>query len=245
MKLITLNTWGGMLDKSLLEFFVKHQDIDIFCLQEIFYNAKRDKLDEKYWKYQLNLFSDIQEVLPEHQGFFSAQYLDCYGLAIFVKKGIEILEGGERFVYKHKGFIPDGITSFHPRSIQYLKIRRATNALYVINFHGLWNGGGKLDSKDRLEQSQKILEFTKELRGEYVLCGDFNLLPTTESLKIIENSQVRNLIKEHGITSTRTHHFPKPEKYADYVFVTKGIHVKDFKVLPDIVSDHSPVFMEF
>ncbi len=245
MKLITLNTWGGILDKSLLDFFIKKQDIDIFCLQEIYHNGDKEKLDEKYVKYQLNLFSDIQKVLPEHQGFFSLQSLECYGLAIFLKKGIEVLEEGERFVYKTRNFKPDGITSFHARSIQYLKVRKAAHAFYVINFHGLWNGGGKLDSADRLEQSKKMLEFTKELRSDYILCGDFNLAPATESLKMIEKSPVRNLIKEYKVTSTRTHHYTKPEKFADYVFVTKGISVKDFKVLPDVVSDHSPVFMEF
>lgn len=36
MKLISLNTWGGRAGKEeLLAFFERYQDIDIFCLQEI------------------------------------------------------------------------------------------------------------------------------------------------------------------------------------------------------------------
>ncbi|HEU0081016.1 MAG TPA: hypothetical protein VFQ72_03260 [Candidatus Paceibacterota bacterium] len=30
-----------------------------------------------------------------------------------------------------------------------------------------------------------------------------------------------------------------------YVFVSPGIKVKEFKVLPDVVSDHAPLFLDF
>ena len=76
------------------------------------------------------------------------------------------------------------------------------------------------------------------------MCGDFNLLPDTESIKILESSGLRSLIKEYNITSTRTSFYTKPAKYADYILVTPGIEVKDFKVLTDEVSDHSPLFLE-
>jgi len=78
-----------------------------------------------------------------------------------------------------------------------------------------------------------------------VLCGDFNLLPDTESLKRLEGIGLRNLIKEYGITSTRTSFYDKPAKFADYALVSEGIEVKDFKILPDEVSDHSPMYLEF
>jgi len=46
------------------------------------------------------------------------------------------------------------------------------------------------------------------------------------------------------VSSTRTSFYTKPEKHADYAFVTKGISVTDFKVLPDEVSDHAPLLIE-
>jgi endonuclease/exonuclease/phosphatase family metal-dependent hydrolase len=39
--------------------------------------------------------------------------------------------------------------------------------------------------------------------------------------------------------------YEKPEKFADYMFVSKGIAVRDFQVLPDEVSDHAPLFLDF
>jgi hypothetical protein len=46
-----------------------------------------------------------------------------------------------------------------------------------------------------------------------------------------------NLVKDYNVTSTRSSHYPKEEKFADYIFVSKDIEVKDFKVLPDEVND--------
>jgi endonuclease/exonuclease/phosphatase (EEP) superfamily protein YafD len=57
----------------------------------------------------------------------------------------------------------------------------------VVNFHGLWNGKGKTDTPDRIAQSQNILRFLEGVDGEIILCGDFNLLPDTESLRMFED----------------------------------------------------------
>ncbi|MCX6712734.1 MAG: endonuclease/exonuclease/phosphatase family protein, partial [Candidatus Vogelbacteria bacterium] len=100
------------------------------------------------------------------------------------------------------------------------------------------------DTLERLEQSRKIKAFMDSVDSPKILCGDFNLLPDTESLKIIEGG-LRNLIREYGVTSTRTSFYTKPDKFADYVFVSPEIKVVDFKVLPDEVSDHSPLLLEF
>ena len=114
-----------------------------------------------------------------------------------------------------------------------------------MNFHGLWNGNGKSDTEDRINQSKKIIEFVKTIKGDFALLGDFNLSPDTESLQMIGRELgCRELIKEYGITSTRTSLYTKPNKFADYVFVSNGIDVIDFKVLPDEISDHTPLLLE-
>lgn len=247
MKIISLNTWGGIAGaEGLIEFFKKYEDVDIFCLQEVFNGGEGDPTErtEKIESKVYTLFALIKDVLPNHESYFRPHLKEHYGLAIFVKKDIQIFEEGEKFVHKEKGYIPTGNMGHHARNIQYIKIRYKNNDLFVINFHGLWNGMGKTDTEDRLEQSRNVVSFITGIQGEAILCGDFNLRPDTESIKIIEDANLHNLIKEYGITSTRTSHYMKDEKFADYAFVTKGIQVKDFKVLPDEVSDHAPLFIE-
>jgi endonuclease/exonuclease/phosphatase family metal-dependent hydrolase len=131
------------------------------------------------------------------------------------------------------------------RNIQFIQFNDAGHDYTVINFHGLWNGGGKKDSPERLEQSRRVKEFIDTRgRGKVVLIGDFNLEPNTESVAILEKG-MRNLIKEYDVTSTRSHYYPKPVKFADYAIVSKDLVVTRFEVLQDPISDHLPLLLEF
>ena len=56
---------------------------------------------------------------------------------------------------------------------------------------------------------------------------------------------MRNLIKENNITSTRSSHYEKDVKFADYILVSRDIKIRTFEVLKDIVSDHLPLFLDF
>ena len=71
-------------------------------------------------------------------------------------------------------------------------------------------------------------------------------MPSTESIKILENTGMRNLVKEYGITNTRTSYYKNTnDKFADYTFVTPGLMVHDFQIMPDEVSDHAAMYLEF
>ncbi len=248
MKIITLNTWGGRAGtENLLDFFTRHHDVDVFCLQEIYSGGEHNKIEQmgNDGGKEYNLFSLIQQALPGYGGYFRPSLGEFYGIAMFVKNDLTVLEEGERFVCKHKGFIPEGNLGYHARNIQYVKIQQAGKEVYVINFHGLWTGQGKGDTEDRIDQSKKILEFTNGLTEEYVLCGDFNLNPDTESIRLFEDAGLKNLITENNITSTRTSFYKnETEKIADYVFLSSGLEVQNFKVLPEEVSDHSAIALE-
>ena len=253
MKLISLNTWGGRAGKEkLLAFFEKHKEVDIFCLQEIWsgpYEYLEGKeaggLPIKNDGIMIRGMQEISNLLTTHTAYFRPHHGDHYGLMLLVKKDLEVVEEGEVFVYREKGYVPEGDVGFHARNVQYVTVATTNGNRTIGNFHGMWNGQGKGDSEDRLLQSEKIIQFLKTLPNPYVLCGDFNLLPTTESLKKLEDFGLRNLIKEYGVTSTRTSFYTKPDKFADYVFVNKEIEVVDFRILPDEVSDHAAMYFEF
>lgn len=245
MKLITLNTWGGVVKEPLLEFLKKNSDVDIFCLQEIFHNLPEENKLDMFSKADSKLFSDIEVALQSHVGYFRPSVGDSYGHAIFIRKGITVKEEGDIIIHGHEGADVFSGGEGHSRNLQYVNIELLNDQkLAIANVHGLWNGQGKTDTPERLEQSRKIKDFMDSVNDPKILCGDFNLLPDTESLKIIEGGS-RNLIREYSVTSTRTSFYTKPDKFADYVFVSPEINVLDFKVLPDEVSDHSVLRLEF
>lgn len=243
MKIITLNTWVGKVSFKLHDFIEKHQEVDIFLLQEVTNSAtERTVWDDSEQK---ELFRNINNLLPDHDGFFNPSVFDEWGLAMFIKKDIQIIETGEVFVHSHRDSMIGVDCTTVGRNIQYATLVYKESPITIINFHGLWNGGGKTDTDDRIAQSKRIVDFIKNISHNVILAGDFNLLPDTESLKMIEKELgLRNLISDYNVISTRTSHYTKPEKYADYIFVSPDIEVKNFAVLPDEVSDHAPLFME-
>jgi len=241
MKLITLNTWGGVVHKPLLEFLATNKDLDIFCFQEIFHDTPEEKVKEMTSKVARDLFADIEAVLPDHKGYFRPSLENYYGIAVFVRKDISVKKEGDIPVYSSG----DEKRGYHSRNLQYIEIAEGDESLTIAHVHGLWNGNGKTDTESRLEQSKKIKAFMDSVSGPKILCGDFNLLPDTESLKMLEPG-LRNLIKDYGITCTRTSFYTRStDKYADYMLVSPDIKVIDFKVLPDEVSDHSALLLEF
>lgn len=245
MKIITLNIWGGRIHKPLLDFMQKNNDVDIFCLQETFHNAtsltKWDNEDSE------NIFQEIQDVLVKHTGYTALHVVGEWGLSMFIKNSIshgdvydmEVSPKENGYVFK----VGDFNLQFG-QNIQYVNIVYNDEEITVINFHGLWNGRGKIDTDSRILQSKNIADFVSVNVLPCVLCGDYNLSPDTESLNILEKVLPKNLIKEYEVKNTRTSFYKKKNRFADYVLTDLNIKVKVFKVLSDEVSDHAALYLE-
>jgi endonuclease/exonuclease/phosphatase family metal-dependent hydrolase len=240
MKLVTLNIWGGHLYEPLLDFFEHNREVDIFCLQEVYCQANKPITDETR-KLYLDIFSDIQAKLPQHQVFFRPTVSGVYGLGMLVKQSVEVVAEGELQIFSNPSY--PGVGPRHSRILQWLECSEGGRHYTIINVHGLWNGKGKTDTAERLAQSKNIRAFLKTINTPIVLCGDFNLRPDTESLRMLSHDMV-DLIKQHNIIDTRTTFYEKDERYADYIFTSPDVEVKKFSVLSDQVSDHAPLFLE-
>ncbi len=241
LKLITLNIWGGHIEEPLLNFIGNRRNIDIFCFQEV-YNKASDKITNEDRYLSLDIFSKIQGQLPSHKGYFRPVVNSIYGIAMFIKNDISVIEEGERTIYANDNYIGMGPT--HSRILQYAKIKHNGHRFVVVNVHGLWNGMGKGDSPERINQSLQIRNFLDSASEEKILCGDFNLKPGTESLKIL-GTGMNDHIQIRNIKSTRTSFYPRSERFADYIYTSKNIAVNDFQVLPEEVSDHSALLLDF
>ncbi len=254
MKLITLNTWKGKAFDPLMDFFVRNRDsADIFCLQEIL-NTPADRTSQDGCR--VNLFTEIARRLPEHRGFFHALYDNklpsgevdfplSYGLAMFVKKDLQLLGCGDRFIYQNRNEFDATDPKNKARILQFAQVSCAEKNLTVFNFHGLPHPAHKEDSDKRLVQCEKILNFTAGIAGPKILCGDFNLRPDTKSIGLIEDG-FRNLVKDYAIRTTWSNLDTKHGSYpVDYIFASPEIRVINCRALPEEVSDHLPLEVEF
>ena len=193
-------------------------------------------------KVTLNIFSELQDLLPNHAGYFRPVVDDIYGIGMFINKRIQVVDEGNYPIY-HNAAYP-GRGPAHSRILQWAKCGVDNDIFTIVNVHGLWNGMGKTDTAERLAQSEKIRQFMDKVDTRKILCGDFNLKPDTHSLKMIAQG-MKNLVEEFQVTSTRTSLYPKIERFADYVFISPDIKVNQFAVLKDEVSDHAPLLLDF
>lgn len=247
MKIISLNTWGGKIFQPLIAFLKQNaSDTDIFCFQEILAGGSGQTTRGE----MKSLYEDISNILVNHFGYFSeygeggyysesSKNLDFkYGIAVFVKKEYKQSFVGNVALYDSAKKWTDYNGRFAAGASMAVNVSDFT----IVNVHGLWQEGGKKDSEARFEQSKLIINLASKAKGRKIICGDFNLKPDTESVKILEQSTT-NLIKKFGITSTRSILYTKPEKFADYIFTSPDINVNHFEVLQDEVSDHLPLLL--
>lgn len=263
MKLISLNLWDGYAPDSLLSFIKNHAgSTDIFCFQEVYSTTSGIK---RYGDIQANLFEEINNLLPNYLGFFDPVVKGYnmrggppgmvdfdleWGEALFLKKDLTVYDQGSHLIYKEPGSeILKNDFSNLSTYLQFIKFSAGDKIFTVYNFHGAPEPGSKLDTTRRIDQSNKILELIRKEDAHKILVGDFNLLPDTRSVHILER-EMKNLIKEFNIKKTRSRlspYFNTPEfqLFADYTFVTDGVVVNSFAV-PDIeISDHLPMILEF
>ncbi|MBM3205144.1 endonuclease/exonuclease/phosphatase family protein [Candidatus Uhrbacteria bacterium] len=256
MKIIVLNAWSGKIYEPLLSFIRQYvEQIDVFCFQEINRATVRTRLANGTAP---DIFGEISEILTDFNGFHSeSQQLDdelksmTYGLAMFVRKGLSVVDRGTYELFRleeHPGIGLAAELRLWNRLLQYVTIKSNDQSVTIFNFHGMWTGGGKNDEPVRLEQSKRIKAFLAKHDGPRIICGDFNLNPNTHSLMMLEEG-MKNLIKEFHITSTRSHFYKQFDQkhlhYADYILTSPEINVQEFKVLQEPVSDHLPLYLNF
>ena len=257
MRLISLNIWGGRVYENLFKFLkTKKGRTDVFCFQEVF-KSDRSVITPKGGR--SNILEDLKRELFEFDFLFTPnyhgrdfEYVVNYplssGLAVFWKKSLGPKKKGSIFTHNSENDVrqfPGYKQPDVPRNFQYLIF----DNFVIMNVHGYWAPFAKIDTPERIEQSEKLIKFANSQNLPAIIAGDFNLRMDTKSVEMFDDEGFRNLVKESGAKTTRTSFYPikwrKTDKFADYIFVSKNIYVYDFNVMLDVVSDHSPLFLEF
>ncbi|WP_043611630.1 endonuclease/exonuclease/phosphatase family protein [Ensifer sp. ZNC0028] len=265
MRILSLNAWGGKLHSPLMKYLAD-VDADVLCLQEV---ARSPTTEAEWLTYRdadvelpqrANLFDEIAAVLPGHDGFFcptargtlfagDAPVASEFGLATFVRRGYSVI--GQALGFVHGGFSPDGWGP-HPRARNAHCIRLfdhdAGTPITIAQMHGLREVGGKNDSPERRAQADALVGLIHQVwpgDERLVVCGDFNVLPDSQTFQVLGQLGLVDLVVSRGHTDTRTSHYRKSGRFADYMLANGAVSVARFDVVasPE-VSDHRALLLD-
>lgn len=265
MRIMSLNGWGGTLHAPLIDYLVA-DPVDVLCLQEVIHtpDAPKEWLTYRDGDHTLpqraDFFGEVAAALPDHEAIFcpAAQGVlwdddvalpSRWGLATFVSRRLPIVAQRQGFV--HKTFSPHGYGE-HPRSRSAHAVRvydyAGERAVTIAHMHGLRDLAGKMDTPERKAQAERLAALTRSVAepGDgIVVCGDFNVEPGSETLAILSALGLSERVTAGGFDGTRTSHYVKPGRFADYMLVSETLPVRDFQVVraPE-VSDHCPLVLD-
>ena len=265
MRVISLNAWGGKLHEPLIRY-LRDAHPDVLCLQEVTRSVgvTSDWLEYRDGSHILpqraNLFDEIKAILPHHDVFFAPtargtlfdgdrQVWSEFGLATFVRNSYPII--GHAMDFVHGDFSGDGYGEHpRPRNAHCLRIFDYANSrpVTIAQLHGLRDLAGKGDTPARHAQAQSLVSLIRRIwrPGErLVVCGDLNLLPDSATFGALAELGLTDLVTSRGHTDTRTSHYTKEGRYADYMLVTPDVDVAMFDPVADPeVSDHRALLLE-
>jgi endonuclease/exonuclease/phosphatase family metal-dependent hydrolase len=265
LRIMCLNGWGGKLHAELGPYLAASLP-DILCLQEVIHSPEsaKDWLTYRDRDHSLaqraNFFRDVCHALPDHVAVFcpAAQGVlwdddvavpSQWGLATFVHKAFPIVGQAQGFV--HKGYSPIGYGD-HPRSRSAHGVRvydyARSRPVSIAHMHGLRDLAGKMDTPERTAQARRLLGLSRQVSEPddlAMICGDFNVEPGSETLRVLEEAGMVELVTRNGLTTTRTSRYTKPGRFADYMLINRQEAVVAFDVVQNPeVSDHCPLVLE-
>jgi endonuclease/exonuclease/phosphatase family metal-dependent hydrolase len=264
VRILSLNVWGGTLQPDLLDYLAA-ADADVYCLQEV----PRAPGTRSQWstyedgpvrlQQRTDLYGELRAVLPDHDGFFcptsrgrvfdgDVPHWQEFGLATFVRPTTPVIGAALDFV--HGSFRPHDFGPHpRPRNAHALRLYdyQDDRAMTVVQLHGLREEAGKGDSSARDAQAGALVRLIGRLRRPdepLIVCGDLNVLPDSRMFDALAGLGLQDLVTSRGFADTRTSHYSKPVRYADYLLVSDDVSVLGFDVVeaPE-VSDHRPLLL--
>lgn len=243
IKIICLNLFEGGLLWENIEQFLKKENADILCFQEVFRGSQHQPPN-------FNSIPRLQKVLPKYDYFFSPE-----SHAFWPAGGVDVGNGiFSRFPIKEKETIflfgeyvkvdrPKNKNDFSkdPKNMQHAVIEIDGKQLHVCNMHGIWGLDGG-DNPARLRMSEIMVQAIKG-KEPAVLMGDFNLKPNTQTIRNIEKIMT-NVFKDELTTSFNMRHKTNPgyaTAVVDMFFASSTVKVLSKSCPEDDVSDHKPL----
>jgi len=130
------------------------------------------------------------------------------------------------------------------RNAQFLTLQVGNSDILVVNHHAYW----EVDPAGS-EASVAAMQYVTEKLQTFgdmpiVIAGDMNLNPGTPGMRLFDGL-AEDLAATYNIRSTLSELGIVQGVACDHILVNGLIHVSDFRVLDDLVSDHKALLLEF
>lgn len=193
-------------------------------------------------------------------------YNVSYGQSLFVRRGadIRVRHLTKGCIYRNFGDINQEDTGGKPAAKSMIAVTlefAGKHTLTIGNVHGFWSKHGKVDMPERFIQNRGITNMLvqhnhchagEHTKAEVLLIGDLNY---TSQMKSLANLRAESIFgvgggivlnHRHDIRDTRTKHYQKAIREADFAIISQQLDTRDtrFSVDTDFPSDHAALIVE-
>lgn len=243
MRLIQLNAWGGRFINQI-NAFLKDQNPDIICLQEVY----SSQLDTPLLPY-FNCLERIQASVPDFHVFFSGVH-EVTILGVKVTYGNAILsryplDNNETFFINGAYRAINSLSEMDSniRNAQRATVRLPHGSFSLINHHAYWEPNS-IGSNITVEKMQKIAKIVQDSPRPLILAGDLQVTAESPAMKPLQSS-LRDLTMEHNLTTTLSSFSMVTDVACDHICVSDDVNVENFQASDTLVSDHKALILDF
>ncbi|MBP5512278.1 endonuclease/exonuclease/phosphatase family protein [Candidatus Saccharibacteria bacterium] len=237
MKVLQLNVWLGKVEGKL-QRFLENADYDVICMQEVVFAKKRGR------RYTWGIFTDLEQILEATKmpyAYYAPNWSNRIGHGRF-KVGNLILSKvpfesvRSKFVTGSYLQIATKKGRFKHNNLNVI-IAKLENGITIATHHGFWRPQplGDEESVKAFNRLAKIIKPYAE-SGPFVLCGDLNLVHKAPAMRALDF--MHDLTYENKVNNTLSGLKINKEIACDHIYVNDQIIYSDFKIEPEVVSDH-------
>ena len=231
--------------KGALTRFLRENEYDIICLQEVVWSDNDDFLG-----YFVDTVEDLKAASGlEYDARVSNWGIELLGGKATMEQGNVILsrypiESVETTLthgkYNPKSAFSNKNGADENQAWHALKVK-LENGLTVLTYHGYWQRD-PLGNEETVRCMKIVADMLRSEDGPVLMCGDLNVIAEAPAMR--ELDFLTDLTAETGTKQTLMNLKFVKDVACDHILISDGIKWSNFEVHKELVSDHAAVSVE-